>query len=193
MNEDYLYIKSNGIRPEKGKVLIAEPFTADPFFGRSVVLITDKNNEGTAGIVLNKALNITLGETFSELSHLTNNVYLGGPVSNERLFYLHTLGQAVPNSFHITENIYWGGDFDIILDFLKTNALPDNTIRFFAGYSGWTSKQLEGELQKDFWLVGTLKESKIMKEQQSLWEDCVKEAGKKYQHWLNLPTDPNLN
>ncbi|HEX8607854.1 MAG TPA: YqgE/AlgH family protein, partial [Pedobacter sp.] len=41
------------IEPSLGKLLISEPFLADPNFKRSVVLISDYQEEGTVGFVLN--------------------------------------------------------------------------------------------------------------------------------------------
>ena len=39
--------------PEKGKILISEPFLPDTFFNRSIVYITDHNPEGSVGFILN--------------------------------------------------------------------------------------------------------------------------------------------
>ena len=40
--------------PEKGDLLISEPFLPDPNFERTVVLLCEHNEEGTVGFVLNK-------------------------------------------------------------------------------------------------------------------------------------------
>ena len=39
---------------KKGSILISDPFSDDVYFGRSVVLICEHNNEGTFGFILNK-------------------------------------------------------------------------------------------------------------------------------------------
>jgi putative AlgH/UPF0301 family transcriptional regulator len=37
--------------PEKGRILISEPFLPDTFFNRSIVLLTDHTAEGSVGFV----------------------------------------------------------------------------------------------------------------------------------------------
>ena len=40
--------------PERGDMLISEPFLNDPNFERTVILICEHNEQGTFGLVLNK-------------------------------------------------------------------------------------------------------------------------------------------
>ncbi len=40
--------------PEKGKILISEPFLPDTFFNRTIVYLADHNAEGSVGFILNK-------------------------------------------------------------------------------------------------------------------------------------------
>ena len=44
--------------PEKGKILISEPFLPDTFFNRTIVYLTDHNEEGSVGFILNKKLEL---------------------------------------------------------------------------------------------------------------------------------------
>jgi len=50
---DYFKIETNDISPKKGLILIAEPFLSDVYFKRSIVLLTEHNEEGSIGFVLN--------------------------------------------------------------------------------------------------------------------------------------------
>ena len=52
--EDLFRVRYNGLPPVGGRVLVAEPFLRDGGFGRSVVYLTDHNEEGSVGFVLNK-------------------------------------------------------------------------------------------------------------------------------------------
>ena len=60
--------------PDKGKILISEPFLMDPNFKRSIVLLCEHSEEGSVGFILNKPtqvkLNRLLEETFLILMHL---------------------------------------------------------------------------------------------------------------------------
>ena len=47
---------ANNEKPEKGSVLISDPFLNDPYYGRSVVVLCEHNQDGTFGFVLNNYL-----------------------------------------------------------------------------------------------------------------------------------------
>ncbi|MDQ3393034.1 MAG: YqgE/AlgH family protein, partial [Bacteroidota bacterium] len=40
--------------PQKGRLLISEPFLPDPNFERTVILLCEHNDQGSFGFVLNK-------------------------------------------------------------------------------------------------------------------------------------------
>ena len=54
----------------RGKLLIASPALVDPNFARTVVLITEHNNEGAMGVVLNRPSETAVEDVASELSEL---------------------------------------------------------------------------------------------------------------------------
>src|SRR3569833_2366866 len=76
--------------------LIAMPSLADPNFQRTVTYICEHNDQGAMGIVINRPLNLTLGEVFEHM-HIASDapditrhsVYMGGPVQPARGFVLH--------------------------------------------------------------------------------------------------------
>ena len=51
-----IQIKSNSLKPAKGRILLSEPFMGDYYFGRSVILLAEHNAEGSFGLVVNKAV-----------------------------------------------------------------------------------------------------------------------------------------
>ena len=55
-NLNFFKIEHNDVLPEKGKVLVSEPFLQDAYFKRSVVLLTEHNEEGSLGFVLNNPI-----------------------------------------------------------------------------------------------------------------------------------------
>ena len=42
--------------PTQGSLLVSEPFLADSFFKRSVVLLSEHDKKGTLGFILNKPI-----------------------------------------------------------------------------------------------------------------------------------------
>ena len=54
--------KQSGIPPGTGKLLIAEPFLADPNFARSVILLCEHGEEGSVGFSLNRPTEHSLAD-----------------------------------------------------------------------------------------------------------------------------------
>jgi putative transcriptional regulator len=95
--------------PEKGKILISEPFLPDTFFNRTIVYLADHNSEGSVGFILNKKLDIRVCDAVSGFDRCKEYLSMGGPVSPDTLHYLHNQGERIPNSVSVNDNIYWGG------------------------------------------------------------------------------------
>lgn len=184
----------NTLSPQKGRILISEPFLMDNYFKRSIVLITEHNDEGTVGFVLNKPINMKVNEIMTDFPPVNSIVSLGGPVQTNTLHYIHTLGDIIPGSMKVIDNIYWGGEFDVIKRLLETGSLNNENIRFFLGYSGWQSNQLEDELNDNAWVVADIKPEEIMVPMNKIfWNKALHRLGKKFQMWANFPENPQMN
>lgn len=191
---DILKIKSNNIRPAKGKILISEPFLADYYFKRSVVLLAEHNEDGTFGLILNKPVNMDFNEVIKDFPFFEAPVFLGGPVKTDSLFFIHTLGKIIDDSLEIMEGLYWGGDIEMVKELITINRIAPNEIRFFAGYSGWVSQQLQGELDRNSWVVSTIRPELVMNsDPETLWSNALTDLGGEYSHWINFPSDPGMN
>lgn len=190
---DFFKIEHENLMPEKGTLLISEPFSNDAYFKRSVVLLTLNDEEGSVGFILNKQVDISLSDLFEEDFDFKGKVSIGGPVSIDRIDFLHTLGELIPNSRHVIDNIYWGGDFNVVLKMLRSRSINEEQIRFFIGYSGWSKGQLDKEIENDFWLVTHPDTQSIMPIDKNYWKTNLKRLGRKYEVWLNIPEDPVLN
>jgi putative transcriptional regulator len=118
---------------------------------------------------------------------------VGGPVRKDTVHYIHTLGELIPNSVHVKDEIYWGGDFEQIKEYIREGLIQPSQIRFFLGYSGWSPRQLEGEIENNAWLVSEVDSSKIMKPDENLWNKILQSLGSHYKSWTNCPENPTLN
>ena len=190
---DFFKIEHQNIVPTSGTILISEPFSNDAYFKRSVVLLTLNDEEGSVGFILNKNVEIPLVDIFGEDLNLDASVSIGGPVSIDRIDYLHTLGSKIPESKHIIGNIYWGGNFDTVMQLLRLNAIKKDQIRFFLGYSGWSMGQLKNEIDNNYWLVSHADQGTIMNRDNNYWRNTLRRLGKNYIPWLNVPEDPQMN
>lgn len=184
----------NTLQPQKGRVLISEPFLLDNYFKRSIVLLTEHSEEGTVGFVLNKPVNIKITEIMSDFPEVEALISLGGPVQTNTLHYIHTMGDIIPNSINVMNNIYWGGDFEVVKRLLEAGNLNSGNIRFFLGYSGWQSNQLDDELADNAWIIADISPEEIMSPMNKhFWHKALNRMGKKYQMWANFPENPQMN
>lgn len=183
------------LKPNKGKLLIAEPaLTGDVSFNRSVVLLAEHNDEGSVGFILNKPLEYYINDLISEIS-LPFQVYNGGPVEQDNLYFIHRVPELIENSIEISDGIYWGGDFEKIIDLINKGTISENDIRFFLGYSGWSSLQLDRELMSKSWIVvqNDYLSDIINKSADAFWKEKMLELGGNYLLWSNSPENPSLN
>jgi len=129
----------NNVNPAKGKVLLSEPFLEDPYFKRAAILLCEHNEEGSFGFVLNNYIDMSLDQIMQGLPDMDTRVSVGGPVKNSSLYYMHTIGSSILNSKEITDGIYLGGDFSLLKQRIHDGSIEHNQIRFFVGYSGWST------------------------------------------------------
>jgi len=182
-------------KPNKGKLLIAEPtLSGDVSFNRSIVLLAEHNEEGSVGFILNKPLDYHINDLVTEID-IPFQVYNGGPVEQDNLYFIHKVPELIHNSIEISDGIYWGGDFGSIVDLINNKIISENDIRFFLGYSGWSSFQLDQELLSKSWVVvKNIYESDIIQKSASaFWKEKMMELGGNYLIWSNAPENPNLN
>jgi putative transcriptional regulator len=177
-----------------GDILLAEPFLEDGNFARSVIYLTEKNKESAMGFILNRPTGMMVGELLPELGKLPVEVYYGGPVGNDKLFYLHTFGAEIRNSAYVKGNLFWGGNFKDLKKLHNAGIINSSNTKFFAGYSGWGEGQLDDELEQKSWIVSSFDENNIFDSfKDHLWHLCLKKLGRKYEIMTHFPTDPNMN
>jgi putative transcriptional regulator len=180
--------------PEKGKILISEPFLPDTFFSRSVIYLTDHNPKGSVGFILNKKLDIRICDAVAGFEGWEENLNMGGPVAPDTLHYIHSLGHVVPRSVHVEDNIYWGGDIDAIREMIRAGSVKPGQIRFFLGYSGWSAGQLERELKEDSWVIARVAPDTLMSSREvDSWKRVLRSFKNKYRVWADFPDSPDMN
>ncbi len=192
--DKFIKVNTNNLRPAKGRLLLSEPLMGDFYFGRSVVLLAEHNDEGSFGIVMNKPVEQKFNDVVKDFPSFDGRLYIGGPVETNSLFFIHTMGDIIEGAMEIGSGIYWGGDIEIVKEMILLNSITPDQIRFFVGYSGWSPEQLKGELKKNSWLVSKDLDKDIFKiNTKNMWEILLEPLGKEYSHWQKFPTDPGLN
>ncbi|MGD8842004.1 MAG: YqgE/AlgH family protein [Gammaproteobacteria bacterium] len=139
--------------------LIAMPGLEDPNFYHSVTYICEHNAEGALGLVVNRPLDMQLGEILQHI-HLEDAqlqarqlpVHLGGPVQQDRGFILHEPLGHWEATLKVTDRIGVTSSVDILQAIARDEG-PERVL-IALGYAGWGAGQLEQEMAENAWLTG---------------------------------------
>jgi putative transcriptional regulator len=140
-----------------GQLLIAMPAMLDPNFHRTVTYICEHSDQGALGIVINRPMDMEMGEVFAQLS-LTNPdpsvastpILQGGPVELQRGFVIHQSPEDWDSTVAVADNIFVTTSQDILGAIADGNG-PEHAL-LALGYAGWGAGQLEDELVANSWL-----------------------------------------
>ena len=183
------------VEPEKGDLIISEPYLPDPNFERTVVLICEHDENGTFGFVLNKRATVSLQEVMEDFSDASSPLYVGGPVQQDTLHFIHRNRTLAKEANEVLTDVFWGGDYAQLASMMNTQELGADEIRFFVGYSGWSEGQLIGELKLKSWIVCKNVDQELIFDTNpdDLWKTVLNRMGGKFKLISNYPTDPRLN
>lgn len=185
---------TSSYKPVAGRFLISEPFMHDLNFKRSVVLLVEHGEKGSLGFVLNKKLDIGINDIVADLPFLNAPVFMGGPVEQSTLHYVHRMGETISGSREIYEGLFWGGSFEDLKEQISLGKVGADDILFFVGYSGWSPGQLEGELERKSWIIAPENPHFIFRNKyDNIWREVLQSLGSKYRIISNYPVDPRLN
>ena len=179
-----------------GALLLAEPFLEDPHFRRSVVLVCERNKEGTLGFILNKPVGINICNLLSSFPEFNSEVYYGGPVQTDTIHYLHNKGDLIQDSVEIDTGLFWGGNFEEVKFCVENGLITPLDIKFFVGYSGWGEGQLEEEMGYNNWILGEVDRNYIFNtyggDSKNLWAKVLENEGDVFSVIAQMPL-PNWN
>lgn len=174
--------------------MLAEPFMQDPYFRRSVVLLCEHHEEGSIGFILNKSIDMNLNDLMSEFPPFEAEVFYGGPVQTDTLHYVHNVGELLEESVEVANGVWWGGNFDSLKFLIQSQLIHPDNIRFFVGYSGWSSGQLADELKYGSWMPANMDANYIFKTKPArLWSEVMYNKGNLYEVIADLPDQISWN
>ena len=149
----------NAVSDLSNHFLIAMPGLEDANFYRTVTYICEHNEQGAMGIVINRPLDISLGDILEQMDIPTSSantskraVFAGGPVQTERGFVLHTPDNDWESTLQVTPEISITTSRDI-LEAIAEDKGPEQSL-VALGYAGWGEGQLEEEMSANAWLSG---------------------------------------
>lgn len=138
--------------------LLAMPRLTEGIFAQSITYICEHGESGAMGIVINRPLDLSVGEIFEHLQirargdFSTQSVMAGGPVQMDHGFVLHRYcDKAWEASLKVTPEITLTTSRDILRAIALGEGPNDHLIAL--GYAGWAAGQLEQELADNSWLT----------------------------------------
>ncbi len=181
----------------KGKLLLAAPAMDDPNFARSVVLIVKHDGDGALGLVLNRPTGMMLRDAIEAGGDIEceadAGLLRGGPCDGP-LMVLHSVTELAQET--VLPGIYFTVESELVRDLLTNEQA---TARYFHGYAGWTTGQLEAELAAGGWLVTDATQENVFEpgmDTQS-WSAFIKQRGlEELKTQINpnlIPPDPTVN
>ncbi len=184
----------NKLAPIKGRILASEPYLPDPNFERTIILLTEYNEEGSVGFVLNKPSETIVSEIVDNIKNIEARVYIGGPVQQDTLHFIHRI-DSIADAIEIVDGIFWGGNFEQLLSMIENHQIDPFDIKFFLGYSGWSPGQLAEELKADSWIVSDKVTQDLIFETppEMMWKKSLQSLGGRFSVYSNYPVDPNMN
>lgn len=194
MGSNVFFNYNSNVQPSDGCLLVSEPHLPDANFDRTVILLCKHDEQGSFGFILNRKSNVTLGELMKDAQGVGQPVYVGGPVEQNTLHYIH-LDENLPEAEHVDNMFYWGGNFDLLLSWMKDGVTDGRNFRFFLGYSGWGAGQLEEEIKQNSWIVIKPDNVKFLfqENEDDMWKNILEELGGRFSMYSKYPVDPRLN
>ena len=151
--------------------MLAHPHLKDPNFIRSVILMTTHEEEGSLGVVVNKASGLRLGEVdqaFGDFGLEDVPLYFGGPVANDQVLLAGWKVDPIQGEFRL----FFG--LDPASAKAKFEEDPELDLRAFRGYAGWGKGQLESELSDNAWVVSEMDGQALAElEGDALWRHVI--------------------
>lgn len=177
----------------KGKILISTPDISGDIFSRSVVLIINHSESGAFGLILNKK-NSKMSYRFKNFFDFEIEVYDGGPVENDKVFFIIKGKKVTENFTEINDEYYLTEDIELIINAVLQNEISIQDVKIFSGYSGWSASQLENEvLQKVWTVVDVYNLDYTLPNDHTLWKSIMQNLGGEYLLWANAPENISLN
>tara|TARA_B100000686_G_scaffold302230_1_gene338140 strand:- start:371 stop:1012 length:642 start_codon:yes stop_codon:yes gene_type:complete len=179
------YYKGKFYESVKDNFLVATNNMKDPRFKETVIVMFENNKNGAWGLVVNKPISnvfikdlIDFPKNYKKLNSKIYNkkipIFWGGPVDKNRIFILHSKEYESESTIKYNK-ISLSSDFETLLK-IAENKGPENNL-IIIGISSWGPGQLEGEIEKDDWILSEIKKELIFEiENKEKWKNAFQKG-----------------
>ena len=179
------YLKGKFYSSVKNHFLIATKKMTDDRFSKTVIVMLESDENGAWGLAINKRLgtmpiallidpSLNTSKEREELFKVNIPIFWGGPVDPKEIFVLHS-NEYKSKSTIKYENISISQDYEILFDIAKNKGPKKSLV--ILGYSGWGSGQLEGEMERDHWILSDIDlDITFDEESNTKWNRAIKNS-----------------
>ena len=136
-----------------GTIITSTDLLKGSIFEQSIICITEKNEDGATGFVVNRSFPKALNQLVEFSSSPAFPLCNGGPVETEKLFFIHQRPDLIEDGKPVGNGIYVGGNFKQAVECINKGLVNSSHIKLFIGYCGWDAGELEAELEEGSWRV----------------------------------------
>lgn len=178
-----------------GRLLVATPQLRGSTFDSAVILMLSHDDDGALGVIVNRPTELPIGQLLPNWTDLASDpgvIFQGGPVSTDSalgLVYIDESGE--PLGVRRVSGKVGVVDLDTPTEVLESAV---SGMRVYAGYSGWSSGQLEGEVDEGSWyVVDAESEDAFRADAQGLWRAVLRRQLGQLALMSSFPADPTMN
>ena len=144
-----------GLAPARGRFLVAQRDLADPNFSETVVLLTEVDETGAMGLIVNWPTAAPLAKLIPQVDGIeerADTVFVGGPVSRQVMLMLVRSEEDLPEARRVFADVHLSTSRDLLQQ-VVSGAVETAAMRLYSGYAGWAPGQLDFELEAGGWRV----------------------------------------
>jgi putative transcriptional regulator len=164
-----------------GRLLVATPDLSDPNFRRTVIYVLQHGPVGALGLVLNRPTGHDIPDSLTPWKSRTappDVVFRGGPVQPDGIIALGRQRSGMVET----------------VDLVNAQPYDFDEIRMFHGYAGWSSEQLEGEIDEGSWFtLDAIVDDVFCVAPAAQWRAVLGRQTGTLRWLANFPDEPALN
>ena len=144
-----------GLAPAKGRFLVAQRDLRDPNFVETVILLTEYDDTGAMGLIVNWPTAAPAAELIPQIEGIeewADTIYVGGPVSRQVMLMLVRSEEELPGAERVFDDVHLSTSRELLRR-VVTGEVETAAMRLYSGYSGWAPGQLDFELEAGGWRV----------------------------------------